>query len=187
MDVVGFYVSQTCATTRPVFIAKLKLNRIFTWLYKTFLFGCVFGIKCFFLRGVLFQAAACYFELRLCMQYMLHVHIPHVTLVDSVAYCQLLLVLLLLLLLLLLLWSFNTDRNSRAWWDYECKNAKRTMKHTLSGEIYAPLGEHFSCVFSCWTFFFLSSIQLLPYPMHSSKEFCSHFWFMLGNSYFIII
>lgn len=32
----------------PVFIAKLKLNRIFAWLYKTFLFASVFGIKFFF-------------------------------------------------------------------------------------------------------------------------------------------
>lgn len=45
------YLSQTCTTTRPVFIAKLKLNRIFAWLYKTFLFGSVFGIMCAFCGG----------------------------------------------------------------------------------------------------------------------------------------
>lgn len=34
-------MGQICATTRPVFIVKLKLIRLFAWLYKTFLsFGC---------------------------------------------------------------------------------------------------------------------------------------------------
>lgn len=92
-------MSQSCATTRPVFIAKLKLNRIFAWLYKTFLFGSVFGIMLcvYILFYIFFLSSRCcvyiyiYFAgglvpsgclplcvLRLCMQCMLHVQLHRI-------------------------------------------------------------------------------------------------------------
>lgn len=69
-------LSQTYAVTRPVFIAKLKFNRTFAWLYKTFLFGSIFSFFCGgsdFCRTVSFLyfyfAYNRSYLLRLCVQY----------------------------------------------------------------------------------------------------------------------
>lgn len=80
-----FLLDQTCATTRPVFIAKLKLNRIFAWLYKTFLFGSIFGITFFFLlyffAGGLVPSG-CFATLCVALVYAIYapMYTPHVSL-----------------------------------------------------------------------------------------------------------